>query len=169
MATRLIVVAAVLTVSGVVGLAQPKPTIQGVWRKTEVTVTNPTPAPGAFTKGTHADVQPGLVIFTAKHYSIVNDLAAKARSTAPLKVPGKPTVEELQAAWGPFQANSGTYEMAGTTLTVRPLVAKAPSVQGGLTRYTMKLDGNNLWLTQIENSSNPKLANQATIKYTRVE
>ena len=78
MAIRFIVVAAVLTVSGVVGLAQSKPSLQGVWRKVEVTITNPNPTPGTF-EGHTTDVQPGLLIFTAKHFSNVNDTAAKPR------------------------------------------------------------------------------------------
>jgi hypothetical protein len=167
-AIKLIVVAAVLTVSSVVGLAQSKPSIQDVWRAAEVTVTNPNP--GGFPKGTHTNVQPGLFIFTAKHYSIVTDTAAKPRPTVPFKVPEKPTAEELQAAWGPLQANSGTYEVTGTTLTLRPIVAKAPAFQsGGHARYTIKLDGNNLWLMAVEVSTIPTLANAPTLKYTRVE
>jgi hypothetical protein len=168
-ANRFIVVA-VLTLSGVVGLAQSKPSIQGVWRRAEVTVTNPNPAPGAFPKGTHTNVQPGLLIFTAKHYSSANDVGAKPRPKTPFKVDGKPTAEEMLAAWDPFQANSGTYELTGTTLTVRPIVAKNPVLQaGGSIRYTVKHDGNNLWLTAIENSATGKFANAATVKYTRVE
>jgi hypothetical protein len=170
-AIRFVVLAAVLTVGGVVGLAQSKSSIQGVWRKVEVTVTNPNPnAANTFAKGTHTDVQPGLVIFTAKHYSAVNDTAGKPRPKASFKVQGKPTAEEMQAQWGPFQANSGTYELTGTSLTLRPTVAKNPALQGaGVSRYIVKHDGNNLWLTQVEVSTVGKIENQPVVKYSRVE
>ena|SRR5687768_11408512 len=169
-AIKLIVVAAVLTLSGVVGLAQSKPSIQGVWRKAEVTVTNPSQAPNALPKGTHTDVQPGVLIFTAKHYSVINDTGGKPRPKTPFKVQGKPTAEEMQTQWGPFQANAGTYELTGTSLTLRPIVAKNPALQGGgVSRYNVKHDGNNLWLTQVEVSTVGKVENQPVVKYTRVE
>jgi hypothetical protein len=169
-AIRFIVVAAVLTLSSVVGLAQSKPSIQGVWRKADVTVTTPNPnAANGLPKGTHTDVQPGLLIFTAKHYSSTNDNGATPRPKTPFKVQGKPTAEEMQAQWGSFQASSGTYELAGTTITFRPIAAKVPAYQGGLSRHTVKLEGNTMWLKLVEISTNPKIQDQPTIKYTRVE
>ena len=62
--------------------------------------------------------------------------------------------------------NSGTYELAGTTLTLRPVVAKSPTFQGGVAHYTIKHDGNNLWLTQVEISTVGKTENPTTVKYT---
>jgi hypothetical protein len=60
-------------------------------------------------------------------------------------------VEELQARWGPFIANAGTYEVSGDTLTTHPVVAKAPELQGKLVgRATIKLEVNNLWVTTVE-------------------
>ena len=85
-------------------------------------------------------------------------------------MPDKPTVEELQARWGPFAANAGTYELSGTTLTLRALVAKNPSDQreGGFARLTIKVDGDTLWLTPFENSAGQIVAG-VTSKYVRVE
>jgi hypothetical protein len=74
-------------------------------------------------EGTHTDLQPDLMIFTAKFYSRTTDTAAQPRPTTSNKIPGKPTLEELQAEWGPFAANAGTYEISGTTLTLRAVVA----------------------------------------------
>jgi hypothetical protein len=169
-AKRLIVFAAVLVLSGLAVLAQSKPSIQGVWRSVEVTITAANPAAGTLPKGTHTSIQPSLLIFTGKHYSTAADTAAKPRPTTPFKVPGKPTAEEMQSQWGPFAANSGTYELSGTTLTRRAMVAKNPSAQGGknFTRYTIKLDGSNLWMTAVETAAG-KAADAATVKYVRVE
>lgn len=170
MTRKLFVVVAVLAISSVLALGQSKPSIQGVWRSVEVTITNPNPAPNALPKGTHTSLQPALLIFTGKHYSTVTDTGAKPRPTTPFKVAGKPTAEEMQSQWGPFAANSGTYELSGTTLTRRAIVAKNPAIQGGknFSRSTIKLDGNNLWITQIETQTG-KTENPATIKYVRVE
>jgi len=170
MAKRLFVVVAVLALTGIMVFGQSKPSIQGVWRTVEVTITNPNPAPGLLPKGTHTNLQPSLLIFTGKHYSTVTDTAAQPRPTAAFKVAGKPTAEEMQAQWGPFAANAGTFELSGTTLTRRAIVSKNPANQNGkiLTRSTIKLDGNNLWITTTENVTG-KIANPATIKYVRVE
>lgn len=170
MAKRLLAVVAVLAFTGVFVLAQSKPSIQGVWRVVEVTITNPNPAPGALPKGTHTNLQPSLLIFTGKHYSTTTDTAAQPRPAAGFKVAGKPTAEEMQAQWGPFAANAGTYELSGTTLTRRAIVAKNPAAQAAknVTISTFKLDGNNLWLTTIE-TGRGKVADPTTVKYVRVE
>jgi hypothetical protein len=113
--------------------SQPQPSIQGVWRESERTI----PASvagrqdpfGAFPAGTHTSLQPTLVIFTDRHYSRTSDTAAQPRPTTGYKTPGKPTLEELQAEWGPFAANAGTYEVSGTTLTLHAIVAKNPRAQ----------------------------------------
>jgi len=167
---QLFVVVAVLALSGLSVLGQSKPSIQGVWRPVEVTITNPNPAPGTFSKGTHTNLQPALLIFTGKHYSSVTDTASQPRPTTPFKVTGKPTAEEMQTQWGPFGANAGTFELSGTTLTRRAMVAKNPAIQGGknFSRGTIKLDGNNLWITVVETQAG-KTENPATIKYVRVE
>lgn len=80
-------------------------------------------------------------------------------------------MEELQAQWGPFVANAGTYEISGSTLTLRAVVAKNPRNQGkdNVARLTAILDGNTLSLTPIENSEAGRIAAPVTIKYVRVE
>ena len=170
MTKRLFVVVAALGLVGVSLIGQSKPSIQGVWRPVEVTITNPTPTRGNLTKGTHTELQPALLIFTAKHFATVTDQAAKPRPTVGFKVADKPTAEEMQAIWGPFAANAGTYELSGSTLIRRAIVAKNPANQHEkvVQRSTIKLEGNNLWLTTIENVTG-KIANPATVKYVRLE
>jgi hypothetical protein len=163
---RLFVVMAVLAVIDAVVLGQAKPSLQGVWRAVELTVTNPNPPPNARPKGTHTNLQPQLLIFTEKHYSLTADTAVEPRPTTPVKEQGKPTLEELQARWGPFGAQAGTYEVSGDTLTTHPIVAKAPALQGkAVTRATIKLDGNNLWVTVVEGARG-KVQNPGTVKCT---
>jgi len=148
--------------------------IQGVWRVVERTIPASTADRrdpfGAFSEGTHTNLQPELMIFTAKHYSRTTDTAAQPRPTAGYKVRGKPTLEELQAEWGPFAANAGTYEISGTTLALRAIVAKSPRAQAdnNFTRLSLKLDGNNLWLTPIDTETG-KIAAPVTSVYMRVE
>ena len=79
-------------------------------------------------------------------------------------------MEELQAEWGPFAANAGTYEVSGTTVTLHAVVAKNPGAQskGNFTKLTFKLDGDTLWLTPIETEAR-QIPNPVTSKYLRVE
>jgi hypothetical protein len=165
-----LVAVAALVLSSVVVFAQSKPSIQGAWRVVEVTVTNPNPTYGSQPKGTHTNVQPGLAIFTERHYSITADTAAIPRPVTPFKVAASPTAEEAIPRWGPFIAHAGTYELSQNAITARPIVNKASPAQGGnyFFRVSFKLDGNNLWITEVENS-NGKTANPVTVKYVRVE
>ena len=75
-----------------------------------------------------------------------------------------------QAEWGPFAANAGTYEISGTTLTLREIVAKNPRAQAerNFTRLSIKLDGNNLWLTPLNDEAG-RITSPVTSKYMRVE
>jgi hypothetical protein len=167
---KLFVVVAVLAFTSLSLLAQSTPSIQGVWRLVEVTITNPNVQYDSLPKGTHTNLQPALLIFTAKHYSFVGDTAAHPRPVIPFKVAGKPTAEEAIARWGPVVANSGTYEVSGNVITSRAIVNKASVNQGAgyFERATFKLDGNNLWMTSVENKSG-KLPYPITAKYVRVE
>jgi hypothetical protein len=154
--------------------AQSTPSLQGVWRPVEITITD-SPAGrrdpfGAFPAGTHTRSQPSLMIFTQRHYSRTTDTAAERRPTGAYKTPGKPTVEELLAEWGPFAANAGTYEVSGTTVTLYAVVAKNPRAQSekNFTKLSFKLDGNTLWLTPMETEAGP-IPNPVMSKYMRVE
>jgi hypothetical protein len=164
-----VVMSVVLVAINPTVLGQKNPSIQGVWRAVEVTVTNPNTPPNGRPKGTHTNLQPSLLICTAKHYSMTVDTAVEPRPTAPVKEQLKPTLEELQARWGPFVANAGTYEVSGDTLTTHPVVAKNPALQGKLVgRATIKLEGNNLWVTTVEGPTG-KVEHPMTVKYVRVE
>jgi len=109
-----------LTLVLLVGLAVPiagqsTPDVQGVWRAVEMTIPAANEAArrrdpfGAFSEGSHTALQPQLMIVTAKHDSRTTDTGAQPRPTIEYNIPGRPTLEELQAEWGPFVANAGTY------------------------------------------------------------
>src|SRR5262245_29635089 len=155
---------------------QSQPSIRGVWRNIERVIPD-TADPGArrdpfghVPVGTQQDVQPGLLIFTAKHYSRTTDTAVQPRPTTDYVLAGKPTIEELQARWGPFAANAGTYELAGDTLTLRAFVSKEPRDQtpGGFARLHVKLEGDVLSLTPFERSDG-RIGAGVTSRYVRVE
>lgn len=125
--------------------------LEGVWKVTEEVVT------GASASST-ANPQPGLFIFTRTHYSMLR--VARTQPRALFKAVD-PTNEEKIAAYDTFTANSGTYEVTGTTLTTRPMVAKNPNfMAGGFDKYQFRVDGNTLWLTSKSTDINMRLADR---------
>ena len=65
-----------------------------------------------------------MLILTKGYFSRTTDTAVQPRPKGGYARPGAPTVEELQARWGPFAANAGTYELSGDTITLRAVVSK---------------------------------------------
>ena len=62
---------------------------------------------------------------------------------------GDPTNEEKVAAYDSFVANSGTYDVAGETLTLHPMVARSPNfMAGGVLKNQFRIEGTTLWLIQ---------------------
>ncbi len=89
--------------------------------------------------------QPGLIIFTGTHYSMMY-----ANSVDPRAQYGDEgmTDAEIIAAYRSFTANSGRYEVNGNQLTTRAYVAKDPNYMGGWPEnaetYTFRFEGETL-------------------------
>jgi hypothetical protein len=156
-------VGAIVLLTGHAVSAQPKGgSVQGVWRVVEVTITGPEPRTIVFSG------RPNLTIITPKHYSRVEVQADDPRPV--LADVAKATADELRAAWGPFVAEAGTYEVTGDLLTMRPIASKNPAVMGPgvFITYSYKLEGDTLWVTQQRNEK-AAFANPVTFKLARVE
>ena len=126
------------------------PSLKGAWRVVEVTGTDGT---------VNAKPEPGLYIFTDRHYSITR--VTQPRSA----LPEKPSEKDQLAAFGPFAANAGTYEVKGTQLMTRPTVAKNPNVMTGKGgTFEVKLEGAN---TAYIISTGP--AGKSIVKLQRAE
>lgn len=130
--------------------------LEGTWKTEEITLVQ---GPNA---GTIADPQPSLFIFTKRHYNIMY-----VRGTEPRPLLGEEatrtslTEAEVRATFEPFVANSGTYELSGSTLTTYPQVALWPNFMSGETAvYDYRVEGDSLWLTY---------SNGARLKLARVE
>lgn len=124
--------------------------IVGVWRVNQVVNVGRT-----LTRQTNPP--PGLVIFTRNHYSIVRVTDERPTRDRQARL----SAEEAFALWGPFQANAGEYEAYGTSVTIRPSVAKQPvrMAPGAFEVLTFKIQDETLWLGQGE----------TTLKLTRIE
>ena len=120
--------------------------LEGAWKAVETSITTPD------SSWTVPASQPSLYIFAGQHYSMMFVLGAEPRQLftgdAPIVGSLEPTDAEKVAAFDSFVANSGTYEVSGSKLTTRPMVAKNPNfMSGGSVTHTYRIDGNNLWLT----------------------
>jgi len=146
--------------------AASQPTLQGVWRVTEVTTTGKDAS-------NNKSPQPSLYIYTAKHYSYVRINGTKARPDLPQDQVAKATAAQLLAVWGPsgFSAQAGTYELAGGKLTTRAIAARGtgPMASGAFATASYKLDGKTLTITQERGFNGKPVENPTTWKLTQIE
>jgi len=145
--------------------------LEGAWKVAEIVVT------GAGASNV-SNPQPGLFIFTRTHYSY---MWVPGNQPRPLFKAEDPTNAEKTTAFDSFVANTGTYETSGTTLTIRPTVARVPNCMGGAAfmRFQFRVEGNTLTLTQKSADVNCLIgaravpsaapANDTRWKLTRVE
>ena len=112
--------------------------LQGTWKITEISVQSPegnwnTTSP-----------QPGLYIFGDGYYSTVIIPGKNARKV----FSDSATDAERLAAFDNFVANAGTYEISGSTIHVRPTVAKVPGAMQADADFTYDytLNGDSLEL-----------------------
>ncbi len=94
-----------------------------------------------------SDPQPGLLVFSGTHYSMmyVNQAAPRAQYAG-----DDLTDSEKLAAYDTFVANSGRYEVSGDQLTTRAYVAKDPNYMGdwpeNALTFTFRMEGETLHL-----------------------
>ncbi len=105
--------------------------------------------------------QPGLYVFSDKHYSTQRVNSARP-ATAGVSSPDK----DRLAAYDAFTANTGTYEVKGNTLTTKPLVAKNPSVMGTTAPSELRFEGTSVVHVT---SANPGGTGKTSVKLQRVE
>lgn len=115
-----------------------EPPLEGAWTVVSIKTSGPDSA-------ANSAVLPGLVLFTDRHYSIMRATGNQPRTLA---AADSVTDAEKLAAYNSFVANSGTYEVADSTLTIHPVVARSPNfMAGGSDKYTFRISGDTLWLS----------------------
>ena len=137
------------------------PTLRGVWRVTQVTFTGP--------NARTITAQPGLFMFTERHFSTMRVNNDTARTNLP--TPAKATDQEVAAAARAFTAFAGTYEVVGDELRTNSSVELVPNntrSEGFPRTFNYKLDGKTLQLVQ-KTINNAPVTNPLTLRYERVE
>jgi hypothetical protein len=112
--------------------------LEGAWSVVSMSVTGPDSA-------TNTVVQPSLYLFGDKHYSMM-----RVTGNEPRVLAAKDSVTEAEqlAAYRTFIANTGTYEVADSTITIHPIVARSPNfMSGGSDKYYFRINGDTLWLS----------------------
>ena len=127
----------------------------GTWRVTEIALPN---------QPKITSPQPGLHIYTAKHYSIVRINSDKPGVRYAERAKAKDS--DIIAIYDALTAQSGSYTVSGDSLKTRPIVAKSPIVMDGPEiSYQFSIAGKTLTLTtKPADGSAP-----AVYKLTRLE
>jgi len=129
----------------------------GAWLIVETTVTTPTGTT------TNENPQPGVYIFTERHFS--NMLIPNAEGRSPFTE--ERTDEERLAAYDNFIADSGSYELTDSLLTTHNIIAKVPNAMNGGFPYRYSLEGDSLVLTFDRGWAPP--AGEITYRLVRLE
>ena len=109
----------------------------GAWLITETTTTT------ADSSWTNSTPQTGLYIFTESHFSNMLIHGPESRQLFPEAA----TPEQRLAAYDPFIADAGSYELTDSTLTTQNIIAKVPNVMNAALHYRYSLSGDSLLLT----------------------
>ena len=115
----------------------------GVWKITEVNL--PEIPDREMDAITITNPQPSIIIFTEKHYSWIDASGEKSWPDLP-----KAAIDaQIAYLVRSFTANTGTYEIKGSTITFRFIVAIDPRFIGSSVSRSMetKFDGDALYLT----------------------
>ena len=116
----------------------PESPLEGAWSVVSISVTGPDSA-------ANTTVQPSVYLFGDRHYSMMRVTGNQPRTLA---AKDSVTDAEKLAAYDSFVANTGTYEVADSTLTIHPVVARDPNyMAGGSDKYHFRVSGDTLWLS----------------------
>lgn len=137
-----------------------RPSIRGVWRVAEV---DQYPA-GGWT----SHPGPGFWIFTAKHFSAVMEGRGDVKRPV-IEDVDHATAKQLRAAWTPFVAQFGTYEVKGDVLTLKILEAKNIDLIGVTRVQRFKVNANMLTTEPFRGPDGKLLSKNLILKLARIE
>jgi hypothetical protein len=147
----------------VASFSQSSSPLKGVWKVEERVVT------GGPNAGKNSKPQPSLYIFAENYYSIMYVRGNKPRQLhAGFGLGYEATDAEKIESYGSFVANSGTYELSGSQLTTRPIVAKNPNYMAYQSRtFEYRLEGKKLLIIDRRTNAGEEVVTR--IKLTRLE
>lgn len=120
------------------------------------------------TSFTLTDFPEGLLLFTEEYYSMVVLIPGAERPDLKGVPTSQITTEQADAIFRSLIAQSGTYKMDGSNVTLKPIVAKRPDVMDGtlsIAEFKYEKDTDTLWLIR----QNEEMGWMSRQKWTRVE
>lgn len=146
-------VALILLILVLSGLAVAQ-NVAGAWRLDEIKTTGADAKTAKFTN-------PNIYLFTKGHWSSIRIEGDKPRST--VSWPEMTQDQVIDTYIKQFTASGGSYDLKGTTLTMKTTIAKNPNImtRGDWISYTVKIDGQTMTLT-------PTATNQGPIKTPQI-
>ena len=125
--------------------------LEGAWSVVSIRVTGPDSSGNTM-------LQPSVYLFGDKYYSMMRVTGSKPRALA---AKDSATDAEKLSAYDSFIANTGTYEVADSTITTHPVVARSPNfMSGGSDKYHFRVSGDTLWLSNSSADLRTKIAGQ---------
>jgi hypothetical protein len=148
--------------------AQTRNPLEGVWRISEVVTPAGNPAAKGVEVWTKDRQLPSVVIFTRRYFSRLEENRSRS-AVAPPKDPQNLTDSEKLASyeqWRPFTAQSGTYDLQGSTLSLHVIVAKNVSPKPVSRAWELKFEGPDaFWMIPTPD----RAATEPRMKLTRLE
>ena len=135
--------------------------VAGAWRLDEATLPGPEGKTAKFSN-------PNIYLFTKGHFSIIRIEGDKPRLTDSWTTMTPEQVIDTYIKQ--FTASGGTYEMKGSTLTMKTTIAKNPNImtRGDWISYTVKLNGQSMTLTATATNEGP-IKNPMSMTLTRLD
>jgi hypothetical protein len=132
--------------------------VEGAWRHVE----------GRTANGTVTNNQPGYRLYVDGYYAVVRVNGTTPRPALP---DASGTAAQLQAVYGPYAAQLGTYEISGQSIIERPLVTLDPQGMtnpAAFVNQSFRVRADTLWVTNTANQNGPIAGGGTTGKYIRV-
>ena len=135
--------------------------VAGAWRLDEVKTTGTDGKTSKFS-------QPNIYLFTKGHFSIIRIEGDKPRSTDSWTTMTPDQVIDTYVKQ--FTASGGTYDMKGSTLTMKTTIAKNPGfmARANWISYTAKISGQTMTLTATATNEGP-IKNPQIMTLTRLD
>ena len=135
--------------------------VAGAWRLDEATMPGPDGKIAKFSN-------PNIYLFTKGHFSIIRVEGDKPRSTDSWTTMTPEQVIDTYVKQ--FTASGGTYDMKGSTLTMKTTIAKNPAfmARANWISYTAKVNGKTMTLTAIATNEGP-IKNPQVMTLTRLD
>jgi hypothetical protein len=136
--TAVSITLAAILLAGCARPEAPATPLEGAWSVVSISGSGPDSAPAP-------TVQPSVYLFGERFYSMMRVTGNQPRMLA---ATDSATDAEKLAAYDSFIANTGRYEIADSTLTIHPTVARSPNfMAGGSDKYHFRVSGDTLWLS----------------------